>query len=216
MLHGFLHNKITTPEEYLIGLEMQQGQPISIDHSILDTPIKFDNNEIDAFILDAVDSKLVIQLVLPLKEKFDDCSNVYKTSYIRKLLNSDSFLSRFNSEFVEHVKLTTVHTEDYTTEDKLWLLSHEEVGQDVNFLKKNNNCHQFDLFKHIDLQSYSNMLLNINKQNCCGWRLRSADSDAAKSDYSRFVGCVDYIGSVYSDAASGADNGALLPACAIG
>lgn len=215
MLHGFLHNKITTPEEYLIGLEMRQGQPISIDHSILDMPIKFDNNEIDAFILDAVDGRLVIQLLLPLKMMFDADSNVYEVSFIRKLLNSDSFLSRFNEEFAGHIKKHDIHTEDYVTHDKLWLLSHEEMNQNANFLRSNSKCHSFELFKSTDIRSYSKMLLSLNDQNCFGWRLRSAYSATTYDNYDMGVGFVNNNGYIDFSTADNEYYGALCPACAI-
>ena len=95
----------------------------------------------------------------------DDNSNVYKTSYIRKLLNSQRFLNRFNSEFVDHIKQTTVHTEKYVTRDKLWLLSHEEVNSNDSFLKHNHKCIAFEMFKAIDLAAYSRMLLELNVKN---------------------------------------------------
>ena len=216
MIHGFLNNEIVSAEEYLVNLELRKGQPVGISHNLIDMYIRFDNKEVDAFILDVVDDKLILQLVLPIKENFDNKSNVYKTSYIRKLLNSDNFLSRFNQEFVNHIKPTEVHTEDYTITDKLWLLGHEEVCQYVNFLRTNNNCRPFDLFKHINLRSYSQALLKLNKQRCFAWRLRSATSYTNYEYYSRFVGYVDYNGIVNYYYATYTDYGALLPACTIG
>ena len=216
MIYGFLNGKIVSVEEYLIDYSIRTGQSIHIPTDLLNMSITFDNKEVDAFVLEVIDDKLVIQLALPIREKFDDKSNVYKTSYIRQLLNSDKFLSRFNKEFVEHIKQTEIHTNDYITDDKLWLLSHEEINQQTYFLKTNNNSFSFDLFKNVDLKSYSKiLLLNLNKQNCCGWRLRSAYSCAYIESYSRCVGYVDYNGSVGYDNAIYTDIG-ILPACIIG
>lgn len=223
MIYGLINDKIVSAEEYLIDLELRKAQHICINHSVLNVPIRFDNMEVNAFILDAIGNKLIIQLVLPLKEKFDDKLNAYKTSYIRKLLNSDSFLSRFNPEFVKHIKETTVNTEDDTTDDNLWLLSHEEINQSVDeeinqsvdFLKTNDNCQPFDLFEHVDRRRYSKMLLKLNKQKCYGWRLRSAFSDPAYHNCSRYVGYVSGDGSVDFSLAKYTDFGAVLPACTI-
>lgn len=215
MIRGFKDNKTTTAEEYLIDYGLRTGNHADVNYDLLNMSIKFDGNEIDAFILDVIDDKLILQLVLPIKEKFDNTSNVYKTSHIRNLINSDKFLSRFNNEFIEHIKPTIVHTEDYTTEDKLWLLSHEEVNQPISFLKKNNDCNSYDLFKNVDMKSYSRTLLNLNKQRYSAWWLRSAYSYTDTEDYSSFVGCVDYSGGVDYNYAFYTDYGALLPACTI-
>ena len=215
MIYGLINDKIVSAEEYLIDLELRKAQHICINHSVLNVPIRFDNMEVDAFILDAIGNKLIIQPVLPLKEKFDDKLNAYKTSYIRKLLNSDSFLSRFNPEFVKHIKETTVNTEDDTTDDNLWLLSHEEINQSVDFLRLNNNIYAFDLFEHTDMRSYSEMLLKLNNQKCGGWRLRSAFSDPAYYNCSRYVGYVDDIGDVDYSNVDHTTYGAVLPACTI-
>ena len=214
MLRGFLNNTIVSAEEYLIAYGLRTGNHVDVNHNLLKTPIKFDNQEVDAFILDVIDDKLIVQLVLPLIEKFDDKSNAYKTSYIRNLINSKDFLNRFDQEFVNHIKPTIVHTEDYTTTDKLWLLSHEEISKQADFLRRNNNCQSFDLFEHIDLQNYSEMLLKLNKQQCFGWRLRSGDSHTSYN-YSSFVGYVDSVGCMNSYSASYVSTGALLPACTI-
>ena len=215
MIYGVVNNKVTNAEEYLIDFELRKGQPINVNRKLIDISIKFDNQEVDTFILDVIDDRLIVQLVLPLKDIFDDEIKIYKNSYIRKLLNSDDFLSRFNQEFVKCIKPTILHTEDYTTVDKLWLLSHEEVGQDAGFLSRNNNCRPFDLFEHIDMRSYSQALLKLNKQQCYGWRLRSVTPHTTYKSLSRFVGFVDSDGDVDSNIAYGTDSGALLPACTI-
>lgn len=215
MIYGVVNNKVTNAEEYLIDLELRKGQLININRNLIDISIKFDNQDVDAFILDAIKNKLIIQLVLPLKDKFDDTTNVYKNSYVRKLLNSTKFLSRFNKEFIEHIKPTKVHTEDYTTVDKLWLLSHEEISKPADFLKTNDNCWSFDMFEHVDMRRYSEMLLKLNNQKCCGWRLRSAYSDTFYSINNSYVGCVYSYGGVSGYDADFTGYGAWLPACTI-
>ena len=227
MIRGFLNGEIVSAEEYLIDYSIRTSQSVHIPTNLLTIPITFNGNDINAFILDVIDDKLVLQLILPSKSIFDDNSNIYRTSYIRKLLNSDEFLSKFNTEFVKHIKLTIVHTGNYTTKDKLWLLSHEEINQSNPFFKTNNNCYSFDLFKHgdlnaldvfkrnginTDLKSYSRMLLKLNKQDYCGWLLRSACLNI--SDYVSYVNRYGYVhgGYIYDDAFSGSN---LFPACMI-
>ena len=215
MIHGFLDNKIVSVEEYLIDLELRKGRSVGVNHDLLTASIRFDNKEVDAFILDVIDDKLIVQLVLPLIEKFDDKSNAYKTSYIRNLINSKVFLSRFNKEFIKHIKPTEVHTEDYTTVDKLWLLSHEELCyKDTSYFEANDNCQPFDLFEHTDLRSYSLMLLKHNNQNGYSWRLRSACSSASYNGIIRYVGCVDILGIDYN-IITGISTGVICPACTI-
>ena len=215
MIHGFLNNKIVSAEEYLIDLELRKGRSVGISHNLIDMFIRFDNREIDAFILDNTNDRLIIQLVLPLADKFDDRTNVYKNSHIRKLLNSTKFLSRFNKEFIKHIKPKIVHTENYTTKDKLWLLSHEEVCRDVDFLRRNNNCRPFDLCEQINLRIYSQALLKLNNQEWNGWWLRSACSSASNNSGSSLVGFVNSGGYVDYDYATDTDYAALLPACII-
>lgn len=214
MIYGFLNNKIVSAEEYLIDYSIRTGQSVYIPTDLLNIPIIFDGKDITAFILDITDNnELVLQLVLPLKYQFDDKLNVYSTSRIRKLLNSNKFLSRFNKEFVEHIKPTSIHTADYITVDKLWLLSHEEINfTNYTFLKRNNTCKSFDAFKSIELKSYSETLLNLNQQKCYGWRLRSAVCVGYPSD----VGFVFGDGGVGATRADNIEYGTNLPACIIG
>ena len=215
MICGFLNNSVVSAEEYLIAYGLRTGSHVDVNCGLLNMSIKFDDKEIYAFILDVANGSLSIQLVLPLKDKFDDMTNVYKNSYIRNLINSKDFLNRFDQEFVNHIKPTIVHTEDYTTTDKLWLLSHEEISKQADFLRTNDNCQPFDLFEHTDLRSYSQALLKLNKQQCYGWRLRSATPYTTYKSLSRFVGFVTDGGDVYNTHAFHTDYGALLPACTI-
>ena len=217
MIHGFKGNKTTTAEEWLIDYSLKTGNSIDINTDLLDMPIKFDGKEVDAFILDVLDNKLVIQLVLPIVANFDVKSNRYKTSYARELINSNEFLSRFNSEFVKRIQLTEVHTEDYVTNDKLWLLSHEEINQcSDDLLKPNHECHAFEMFKTIDLKVYSRIMLGLigKKINAYGWRLRSA-CPISSYNTNKHVGIVNYYGLIGYNYAHYAADGALLPACTI-
>ena len=214
MIHGFKGKCMTTAEEWLIDYSLGTGNVVDVNPDLFEMPIKFDGREVDAFILDVIGNKLVIQLVLPMVELFDGKSNKYATSYARKLINSNEFLHRFNSEFVKHVQLTKVHTEDYVTNDKLWLLSHEEINYCLDLLRSNHECHAFEIFKTIALETYSRMLLK-NEIDAYGWWLRSAYSGTSLSNHSSIVGCVTRDGYVHHSNAYFAYGGTLCPACTI-
>ena len=216
MIHGFKGKCMTTVEEWLIDYSLRTGNVIDVNPDLLDMPIKFDGKEVDAFILDIIDNKPIIQLVLPTVTKFDGKSNRYETSYVRELINSNKFLNRFNLEFVKHIKPTKVHTEDYVTNDKLWLLSHEEVNSTnlslVNF-RSNDKCTAFEIFKTINLAAYSQMLFELNMKKSYGWWLRSSASILASS--SRYVGFISNGGYVNGYSYNIIDIASLLPACTI-
>ena len=201
MIYGFKGNKTTTAEEWLIDYSLKTSTAVNINPDLISMPIKFDDKEVDALILDVLDNRLVIQLVLPIATKFDDKSNRYETSYVRKLINSNKFLSRFNSEFVEHVQTTEVHTEDYVTNDKLWLLSHEEINQGSDWfaLKPNHECHAFEMFKSADLKEHCRMLFK-NDIDLYGLWLRSAYSSTSYDcNRGRYVSCVSDYGYISYD-----------------
>ena len=218
MIHGFKGNKTTTAEEWLIDYSLRTGNVVGVNTDLFEMPIKFDGREVDAFILDVLGNKLVIQLSLLMVTKFDDNSNRYGTSYVRELITSKEFLNRFNPEFAKHVQQTKVRTEDYVTNDKFWLLSHEEViNREVNFLKPNHECHIFEMFKTIDLDAYSQMLLKYktHEYKTHGWRLRSAYSSVSGRLDSGIVGYVSSYGIVNVYLANNTEFGALMPACTI-
>ena len=216
MIHGFKDNKTTTAEEWLIDYSLKTGNSIDINTDLLDMPIKFDGKEVDAFILDIFDNRLVIQLALPIVTTFDGKSNRYETSYVRRLINSNEFLSRFNPEFVKHGQQTTIHTEEYVTTDKLWLLSHEEINRSdyrcSNYLRPNHECYTFEMFKTIDLEAYSRVLLK--NKDAYGWRLRSAYS-SPNAAFNSLVGSVNEYGYVNYYGVIHTDVGALFPVCTI-
>lgn len=79
---------------------------------------------------------------------FDEKSNVWRDSSIRKYMNDD-MAKKFNPEVLKLIKEHDVHTEDYVTKDKFWLLSHEEIGykDESNMFKKNVGAETFDYYK---------------------------------------------------------------------
>ena len=215
MIHGFKGKCMTTVEEWLVDYSLRTGNVVDVNPDLISMSIRFDGTEVDAFILDIIDNKLVIQLVLPMVAEFDNKSNRYETSYVRELINSNEFLHRFNLEFVKRIQLTEVHTEDYVTNDKLWLLSHEEINQDSDLLiiRPNHECHAFEMFKTIDLAAYSQMLLELNMKKSYGWWLRSSVS--VLSSDSKYVGFVSNSGYVNGYGYNIIDIGSLLLACTI-
>lgn len=82
------------------------------------------------------------------KHAFDKNTNVWRDAEIRKYMNED-MAAKFDPEFVKLVKPYQVHTDDYVTEDKFWLLSHEEIGYEDknNMFKKNVGTITFDYYK---------------------------------------------------------------------
>lgn len=80
---------------------------------------------------------------------FDEKSNVWRDSSIRRYMNND-MSKKFDPEVLKLVKTSKVHTENYVTEDKFWLLSHEEIGykDKNNMFKKNIGAEVFDYYKN--------------------------------------------------------------------
>lgn len=92
---------------------------------------------------------VILQSYYLLEQRaFDQNTNVYKDAEIRRYLNGE-FLEKFDPEFVAALKPTEVHTDDYTTIDKCWLLSHEEIGykDDSNMFKPNIGTRVYDYYK---------------------------------------------------------------------
>lgn len=95
------------------------------------------------------DGRVVLQSYYLLEQRaFDQNTNVYKDAEIRQYLNGD-FLNKFDPEFVQMLKTTDVHTDNYVTYDKMWLLSHEEIGykDDSNMFKPNKGSIVYDYYK---------------------------------------------------------------------
>lgn len=80
------------------------------------------------------------------KRAFDKSTNVWKNAEIRKYLNGD-FLKKLDPDLVKLMKVTEIHTDDYVTQDKVWLPSHEEIGyEDKNGMFKENvgtECYEY-------------------------------------------------------------------------
>lgn len=83
------------------------------------------------------------------KRRFDEKTNKWKDSEIRAYLNGKEFAKKFDPEFLKLVKTEDVHTEDYVTKDKFWLLSHEEVNcpeDRKSWFKSNKGAVRFPYF----------------------------------------------------------------------
>ena len=115
---------------------------------LLKIDVEFDGKPIDALVVDMSGENPIVQLMIPRKCKFDSLTNKWKNSSIRKILNSDEFIWLFNEEFSKIVRPTVVHTENYTTTDTFWFLSHEEIGYDDKnkWFNPNLNTRKFDAF----------------------------------------------------------------------
>jgi hypothetical protein len=167
--------------------------------------IRYGESLCEALVLDESKEGKIVLLLLQLESKFDEYKNIWKQSYIRKWLNSNKFLKNFDSEFLNHVKETEVHTEDYVTKDKFWLVSHEEVCFEYanKWFKQNKNTKRFNYF---DGSKEKRRRLYVVWPRY--WLLRSASSSG-----STYVGYVIDDGDVYDYDAY--DYGAVLPACLI-
>jgi hypothetical protein len=167
--------------------------------------IRYCENLCEALVLNESKEGKIVQILLSIFWSFDDKSNVWKKSDIRKWLNSYKFLKEFDESFLNLIKETEVHTEDYVTKDKFWLLSHEEVGYENKYgvFNPNKNTRKFDYFDGSDEKRCV-----LNDVIPCGWWLRSVSSG-----YSYRVGLVyndgyvcNYNADIYYS---------VLPACLI-
>jgi len=82
------------------------------------------------------------------KRAFDQNTNVWRDAEIRKYLNGE-FLKKLDPEFVKLLKTEDVHTDDYVTQDKIWLPSHEEIGytDTSGMFKKNDGSRCYEYYK---------------------------------------------------------------------
>lgn len=83
------------------------------------------------------------------RRRFDPSTNKWKISELRAYLNGPEFAKKFDPEFLELVKTEDVHTEDYVTHDKFWILSHEEVNcpeDRASWFKPNKGAVRFPYF----------------------------------------------------------------------
>ena len=156
------------------------GVPLKFDE-LANLDISYKGSPIESHCLEIRPDGLVVQLMLEETVAFDKMSNCYQTSEIRRHLSSLKFLDSFNREFISHVKESEVHTEDYITRDRFYLLSHEEVGviDGIYRFKPNREIKRLDMFSDC-----------VSRQRVVGdkyvyWWLRSA---SAGTDIG--VGCV--------------------------
>jgi len=167
--------------------------------------VNFDKKFIEALCLDISDEGKTVMLFPEMREKFDTRNhNSWKDSSIREKLNSDDFFCKFDKEFINHTVVKEIHTCDYVTHDRFWLLSHEEVGSNTNRFKENRLCKKLKYFDESDESRC------FDETFCSArfWWLRSAFSD-----YDYNVGYVNYDGYVYNCYAS--SHNAVLPVCLI-
>lgn len=80
---------------------------------------------------------------------FDSKTNVWRDSELRKYMNEE-LPKKFDPELVKLIKPTVVHTDNYTTVDKFWIPSHEEIGyvDEKQMFKKNVGTMCFDYYKN--------------------------------------------------------------------
>lgn len=83
------------------------------------------------------------------KRAFDQNTNVWRDCELRRYLNGPEFAAKFNPEFYKCMKTHEVHTDDYVTNDKVWIPSHEEIGyvDSSSMFKKNVGAITFDYYK---------------------------------------------------------------------
>ena len=173
---------------------------------VLSMDITYKGKPVDALCVDLLGNNPIVQLILPEKKAFDKSSNEYRTSDIRNFLSSTEFRGCFEKKFLEHVIPTEVHTEDYTTEDMFYLLSHEEVEiEGPKYFGTNMHTRKLDGFNET---KYSRVRF-INK-SAYNWWLRTA-----VWKYTVYAGCVGYHGYVGYDNVN-FDNLSCFPVCSIG
>ena len=166
---------------------------------------KFDGKSIEALCLDISDEGKTVMLFPEMRGKFDERrSNNWKDSSIRRKLNSNVFIRKLDEDFINHTIMKEVHTCDYVTHDRFWLLSHEEVGSNTNRFKENRLCKKLKYFDESDESRC------FDETFCSArfWWLRSAGSG-----YGDIVGCVGIFGNVGLDIAD--SYYAVLPVCLI-
>lgn len=150
----------------------------------------FDGKSIEALCLDISDEGKTVMLFPEIQEEFDiGGSNIWRDSSIRKKLNSNDFFRKFDKEFMNHTVVKEVHTCDYITYDRFWLLSHEEIGYNTNFFEENHLCKKLKYFdESVDSRCFDRML-----SSAWFWWLRSAFSGT--SDGVVYVNGSGYVGS---------------------
>ena len=117
---------------------------------------------------------------------FDSDTTVWRDSSIRDWLNKDFLSTAFNDEesaYIATSKITTSGEESITTEDKVYLLSSDELNTYYPNERDAARLAQVtDYAVSQGLEAYDNK----KKQNTCNWWLRDADPDTTY--YSQWVG----------------------------
>ena len=169
--------------------------------------VKFDGKLIEVLCLDISDEGKTVMLFPEMQEAFDKGEiNNWKDSSIRRKLNSNVFMCKLDEEFINHTVVKEIHTCDYTTYDRFWLLSHEEVGGSKNYskyFKENRLCKKLKYFDESDKSRCFDRMLYPPRT----WWLRSASSC-----YSDSVGCAyrdGFVNGYYVDN----NDIAVLPTC---
>ena len=165
----------------------------------------FDGKSIEALCLDITDEGKIVMLFPEIKELFDiGGHNSWKDSPLRAKLNSDDFFCKFENDFINHIVVKEVHTCDYITNDRFWLLSHEEVGSNKNYFRENHLCKKLKYFDESDKSRCFDEMF----WSAFGWWLRSATSDSSYN--------VGYVcGGGFVSYNSAYNNIAVLPVCLI-
>ena len=178
--------------------------------------IMFDDEVLDVLVLGEKDGCTCVQFECCETIPFDkNMENDWGDSSSRKYLNSEQFIKKVDPEFMKHVVEATVHTEDYTTKDKFWLLSHEEIGfvDDKNWFMQNRGTKKLDYFDNTKVGQKNKKLIRYDfyvGSSVSSWWLRSA------SNYSSsYVGNVNYYGIVYYDIAYNYTSCVVAPAVLI-
>ncbi len=153
------------------------------------------------------DYKLLSSVALDLQD-FDEESNNYKNSEIRKWLNNDFYNKAFNNQEKEFIKITLVDNRLISTRDKkneyicentkdnVYLLSvHDVTNGNYGFDNNTDNCVARQI-KVTDFAIAKGVLYEEDKDNYrnCQWWLRSPSNDD-----SGHVRVVDYFGNVDYD-----------------
>ena len=191
----------------LISSEKELHKIAEVGDKIL---VSFEGKYVPWIIINKDKEALTINSEDCLKEKaFDKETNKWKDSAIRKYLNGKYFKDKFEKEFLKLVSDDLIGTEDYTTTDKFWLLSHEEIGNKGNdSLKKNCETKHFKYFSS-RVKRIKEIWNKDGEREARFWWLRSACANDCSS-----VGLVSDGGYISNNFAYNLYGG-LSPACSI-
>lgn len=163
---------------------------------------------IEALCLDISDKGKTVMLFPEIQESFDEAgSTSWKESSIRRKINSNVFVCKLDEDFIDHTVVKEIHTRDYTTYDRFWLLSHEEIGSDVSYCKPNDSQKCLGYFEgRRKTRMFNPLLYSLYDYT---WWLRSVCKG-----YDGIVGCAD---SSNGDVCchSTYNNNVVLPVCLI-